>query len=127
MSGAAGPVAALRDRVDGMEADWRRRYLPPPTRERPRPDPEAITGARRLEAAARELDAVAALLRALPPPEPGTAAAVAEADAAIRDHVGFLLELAGPADADTTMTPEQLEREVGYLRELAQRRMSPAG
>ncbi|MBE7213010.1 MAG: hypothetical protein INR65_18510 [Gluconacetobacter diazotrophicus] len=121
MSGAAELVATLRDRVDAAEADWRRRHLPPPTREKPRPDPAALEGARLLEAAGRELDAIAAQLRALPPPG---SAGPSEAEAAIRDHAAFLLDLLGTSMA---VEPQRFGREVEFLRELAQRRTAALG
>jgi hypothetical protein len=130
-----GPVAALvatlRELVGQAEADWRRARLPPLSRDAPRPDPSAVHGARVLEAVGRELDAIGGQLRTLPLPDParlvlrhGQAAPgrLGEADAAILAHGGFLLELLDPGRTAGTIDPDDLQRSVGFLRELAQRR-----
>ncbi len=129
--GIAELVATLRGLVDAAEADWRRRHLPPLSRDAPRPDPGALRGAQALEAAGRELDAIGGQLRALPAPDPARLASrhgaeagirLAEAEDALRGHVGFLLALlASPADR-AALEPEQIRRSVSHLRVLAQQR-----
>lgn len=124
-------VASLRGLVEQAEADWRHRQLPPPSREAPRQDPEALRGAQSLEAAGRALDAIGGQLRAMPVPDParlrarhGAAAGtrLAEADAAIAAHAEFLMALLDPAAATAPLEPDELRRSVAHLRELAQAR-----
>ena len=127
--GLAELVAALRGLVDAAEADWRRRHLPPLSRDAPRPDPDALRGAQALEAAGRALDAIGGQLRSLPAPDPARAASrrgagirLAELDDAMRSHAEFLLALLGsPADA-RVIDPGEIDRSVAHLRVLAQQR-----
>lgn len=133
---AAELVAALRGLVERAETDWRHRHLPPPTRDAPRPDAEALRGARTLEAVGRTLDAIGGQLRSLPVPGADRMRArhgadasgrLADADDALLAHAGFMLALlspqadAGGAGADAAR-PDELQREAALLAELAQRR-----
>jgi hypothetical protein len=61
-------LAAARASVCAAEAAFRRAHLPPPTRERPRPDPEALLRAQALEAIAQSIGALEGQIRALPVP-----------------------------------------------------------
>ncbi len=128
--GIAELVATLRSLVDQAEAEWRRRRLPPPSRDAPRPDPDALRGAQALEAAARELDAIGGQLRTLPAPDPtrltrhgpGAPSRLAEAEEAMRGHAGFLLALLDPSTDRSAVEPEQVRRTVAHLRVLSQQR-----
>ncbi len=51
------------------ESDYRREHLPPPTRDKPRPDAEAMANAQALERLGRDLSALKGRLAALPVPE----------------------------------------------------------
>ena len=62
-------LGQARDAVERAESAWRRAHLPPPTREKPLPDPAAVEGARRLEALSREIGALEGQIRAQPVPE----------------------------------------------------------
>ena len=62
-------LAAARAALEACEAAYRREALPPPSRERPRPDPEAMRRAQALEQLGRELGAVEGRIRSLPVPE----------------------------------------------------------
>jgi len=55
--------------VQTAEFAYRRVYLPPPSREKPRPDAEAIQNAQALESLARDLGALEGHVRTLPVPE----------------------------------------------------------
>ncbi len=131
MPGIAELVATLRGLVEQAEADWRRRHLPPLSRDAPRPNPDALRGAQTLEAIGRELDAIGGQLRTLPAPDlarlasrhgPGAGIRLAEADDALRSHASFLLALLDPAADGQALQPEQIRRSVAHLRALAQQR-----
>lgn len=62
-------LATARASLEGCEAAFRRERLPPPSRERPRPDPDAVRGAQALEALGRELGAAEGRIRTLAVPE----------------------------------------------------------
>jgi len=62
-------LGMARANVATAEAAYRREHLPPPSREHPRPGPEAVAGAQALEAIGRELGALEGQIRALPVPE----------------------------------------------------------
>lgn len=68
-----GRVAALlgaaRDCVAAAEAVWRRDHLRTPTRDKPRPDPDAVAGAQTLERLAAAIGALAGQITAQPVPE----------------------------------------------------------
>lgn len=51
------------------EAGWRREKLPPPTRAKPLPDPDAVAGARALEALVGEIGKLKSRLASQPVPE----------------------------------------------------------
>jgi hypothetical protein len=58
-----------RASVETAESAYRRQRLPPPTREKPLPDPDAIAGAQMLERLSQEIGALEARIRAQPVPE----------------------------------------------------------
>ena len=62
-------LGAARSHVEAAEAAFRRERLPPLSRAKPLPDPDAIRGAQAIEALGRELGAVEGAIRALPVPE----------------------------------------------------------
>ncbi len=62
-------LGAARECVAAAEGAWRRERLPPPSREKPRPDPEAIAGAQRLERLSAAIGALIGQLTAQPVPE----------------------------------------------------------
>lgn len=62
-------LGQAREAVERAESDYRRAHIPPPTREKPRPDPEVTEAARRLEAMSRDIGALEGQIRAHPVPE----------------------------------------------------------
>jgi hypothetical protein len=62
-------IGQAREAVERAEGAWRRLHLPPPTREKPRPDASAVEGAQRLEAMSRDIGALEGQIRAHPVPE----------------------------------------------------------
>ena len=58
-----------RAAVEEAESGYRRRFIPPPTRANPRPDPEAVAGAQALERISHGIGALEGQIRALPVPE----------------------------------------------------------
>ncbi len=62
-------LGAARAGVAAAEAAFRRAHLPPPSRERPRPDPASVLRARALEALGASIGALEGQIRALPVPE----------------------------------------------------------
>jgi hypothetical protein len=55
--------------VCSAESEYRREYLPPPTRAKPFPDAEAVASAQKLERLAKAIGAVEAALQHQPAPE----------------------------------------------------------
>lgn len=55
--------------VSKAETDYRRKFLPAPTRARPFPDPEAVAAAQKLERLAHEIGALEGYIQQLPVPE----------------------------------------------------------
>ena len=62
-------LGQARDAVERAEGAWRRTHIPPPTREKPRPEPEITEAARRLEAMSRDIGALEGQIRSHPVPE----------------------------------------------------------
>jgi len=58
-----------RDAVAAAESGYRREFLPPPSRQKPRPDAKAVSGAQELERMARSIGALEGQIRAQPVPE----------------------------------------------------------
>ncbi len=68
-SKAAGLLGIAMASVTTAETDYRRDFLPPPTRQKPFPDPAAVAGAQNLERLARAIGALEALIQQQPVPE----------------------------------------------------------
>ena len=62
-------LGSARKSVETAQADYRREYLPPPTRQNPVPDPKAVAGAQALERLSKSIGAIQGLLTAQPTPE----------------------------------------------------------
>jgi hypothetical protein len=62
-------LGQARAQVETAESAYRRVHLPPPTREKPRPDPDAIAGAQTLERLSQAIGALEGQIRAQPAPE----------------------------------------------------------
>lgn len=62
-------LGAARGGVEAAEAAFRRERLPPLSRAKPLPDPDAVRDAQVIEAIGREIGAVEGAVRALPVPE----------------------------------------------------------
>jgi hypothetical protein len=62
-------LGLARGAVEAAESDYRRAILPPPTREKPRPDAAAAAGAQSLERLSRAIGALEGQIRAQPAPE----------------------------------------------------------
>lgn len=62
-------MTAAKKALDKVENEFRRAFLPRPTREKPRPDPEAVEGAARLEAMAIATGALVSRLAIHPVPD----------------------------------------------------------
>jgi len=65
----SGLLGAARASVEAAESAFRAAYLPPPSREKPRPDPSAVAGAQTLEKLSAAIGALEGQIRALPAPE----------------------------------------------------------
>jgi hypothetical protein len=66
---ASGLLGIAMASVSTAETEYRREFLPPPSRARPFPDAAAVTAAQRLERLAREIGALEALIQQQPVPE----------------------------------------------------------
>ena len=62
-------LATARKSVEAAENAYRREFLPPPTREKPRPDAPAVAVAQNLERLSKSIGALIALISAQPVPE----------------------------------------------------------
>jgi len=62
-------LASARKSVEGAERDFRREFLPPPSREKPRPDATAVAGAQAIERLSRAIGALAGQVTAQSVPE----------------------------------------------------------
>jgi hypothetical protein len=62
-------LGQARGHVEATEGAFRRARLPAPTREKPLPDPEAVAGAKVLEAMSHAIGALESQIRAQPVPE----------------------------------------------------------
>lgn len=62
-------VGSARKSVEAAERDYRREFLPPPSREKPRPDAAAVAGAQALERLSRAIGALHGQMTAQPAPE----------------------------------------------------------
>ena len=68
-SKAAGLLGIAMASVADAEAEYRREFLPPPSRAKPFPDAAAVAAAQRLERLARGIGALEALIQQQPVPE----------------------------------------------------------
>jgi hypothetical protein len=62
-------LGTARKNVEKAEADYRREFLPPPSREKPRHDPAFVAGAQSIERLSKGIGALATLLNTQPLPE----------------------------------------------------------
>lgn len=62
-------LGQARRSLEAEQSSYRRKFLPPPTREAPLPDPTALENARTLEELAAGIGQVEGAIRALPVPE----------------------------------------------------------
>ena len=62
-------LGSARKSVETAERDYRRDFLPPPSREKPRHDPAAVAGAQAIERLSRSIDALQGQITAQPAPE----------------------------------------------------------
>jgi len=58
-----------RKSVENSERDYRRDFFPAPSREKPRPDPQAVAGAQAIERLSKAIGALQGLITAQPVPE----------------------------------------------------------
>ena len=68
-SKAGALLGSARKSVEAAEAEYRRMYLPPPSREKPRHDPAAVAGAQAIERLSRAIGALQGQIAAQPAPE----------------------------------------------------------
>ncbi len=103
-------LAAAHGCVAAAETAYRRDNLPPPTREKPRPEPQAMRDAQTLERLGRAIGGLEGHVRALPVPENDhmtqrlrqeapTLARLLESDQAMVGHAEFLRSVLHGASA----------------------------
>jgi hypothetical protein len=103
-------LSSARASVEAAEQAYRYEFLPPPSREKPRPAQEAVRSAQVLESLARALGAVEGQIRALPAPENDrmtqrfhreapTLGLLLQADEAMAGHAEYLRSLLASATA----------------------------
>jgi hypothetical protein len=92
-------LGLARASVDAAESAYRRERLPAPTREKPRPDADAVAGAQTLERLSKEIGALEGQIRAQPAPENDRMTQRYRHDAATLEHLLKCdRELAGRSD-----------------------------
>ena len=64
-------LGTARKNLEKAEADYRREFLPPPSREKPRHDPASVASAQALERLSKGIGALATLINTQPVPENG--------------------------------------------------------
>ena len=62
-------LGSARKSVETAERDYRREFLPPPSRAKPQHDPAAVAGAQTIERLSKAIGAVASQINAQPVPE----------------------------------------------------------
>jgi len=62
-------LGSARKSVETAESDYRREFLPPPSREKPRPDAVAVAGAQALERLSHAIGTLSSQMTSLPVPE----------------------------------------------------------
>jgi len=62
-------LGSARKSVETAESDYRREFIPPPSREHPRPDPKAVADSQAIERLSRSIGAIAGQISAQPVPE----------------------------------------------------------
>ena len=62
-------LGSARKSVETAERDYRRDFLPPPSREKPRPDAGAVAGAQTIEKLSKAIGAIQGQISAQPVPE----------------------------------------------------------
>ena len=98
-SRVGGLLGEARAAVETAESAWRRARLPPPSREKPRPDPAAVEGAQTLERLSQAIGALEGRIRAQPVPENDRMTERWRAEAAtLRALIDCDLRLAGRVD-----------------------------
>ncbi len=121
-------LRATRDCVEAAEAAWRQAFLPPPSREHPRPEPAALHGAQTLEALGRELGLLESRVRNLPPTADRHPVGLGpvEAEQAMLEHAEFLRSLLAPADAGWMIKAEaEIRRCIAAVERALQARCDP--
>jgi hypothetical protein len=127
-------LAASRVSVHAAERAYRLENLPPPSREKPRPDPTALRDAQTLERLGGAIGRLEGHVRALPVPEAdrmtdrlrqeaATLARLLEADAALVGHAEFLRSVLQGADSAWLLGhAEMLAEQIGSLEAALQSR-----
>ncbi|HEX4141065.1 MAG TPA: hypothetical protein VHY09_12000 [Candidatus Methylacidiphilales bacterium] len=80
-------LGTARKSVERAEADYRREFLPPPSREKPRHDPASVAGAQTLERLSKAIGSVSAVINAQPLPEEGRASKRRRPEAPTLQHL----------------------------------------
>jgi len=62
-------LGSARKSVETAEHDYRREFLPPPSREKPRPDARAVANAQAIERLSKAIGAIHGIITAQPVPE----------------------------------------------------------
>ncbi|MBN6739148.1 hypothetical protein JKG47_01035 [Acidithiobacillus sp. MC6.1] len=96
-------LGQCREVLRAREMDWRREHLPPPSREHPYPDHDAVRAAQNMEYFGKQIGQIETLIRAAPAPEndrvwqrhrteADTLAHLAQADREMAENVIALLQ-----------------------------------
>ena len=127
-------LAATRASVAAAEQAYRRERLPPPSRAKPLPDPEAIRCAQQLEGIGHAIGALEGQIRALPAPEndrmsqrfrreAATLSRLLEADQALVGHAEYLRSVLASASASWILeNAPALREQVGAIEAALQSR-----
>jgi hypothetical protein len=101
-------LGSARKSVDTAERDYRREFLPPPSREKPRQEASAVAGAQALERISRAIGGLEGLIHAQPVPENDRMAQRYRQEAATLARLGESdQQLVGQAELLRTMLDEK--------------------
>jgi len=133
-SKAAGLLGTAAASVSAAESDYRREFLPPPSRAKPFPDPAAVASAQRLERLARGISGLEQLIHQQPAPESdrmtqryrqeaGTLKALIESDEQLVGQCELLRSMVNAKDAAAILNEApELERGLEAIRATLQSR-----
>jgi len=104
-------LASARKSVEAAEVEYRREFLPPPSREKPRPDAAAVTGSQAIERLSHAIGDLAGQISSQPVPE--------------NDRMTQRYRLEAPTLQDLIAHDQQLVGQAELLRSMLDQKHGP--